>query len=895
MTWRETLKHDVGAYSKKEKSILSYDQINLSENLSPLTNFILDTFTDSINERNLIVTFPNEFFGPKLLLAYTYSYLYGKSTLIFTGSSENTSKENSNKILGEDYQLLYRVDGGAYLFYQIPVLKYIYNFKSKKNKLIFDLYLPRATRQFKKRRSKEIKKELLNSDGPKVILSYRSNFDKVQSTVSEIVLDKESLSKNDNKGFDLNIGCIIIENADRFISNPHQSQMFISWIRENLANDTRIVLHFNNPDNEYLDDVKRELNALVISANKSLLMSNKKLSDDSVKYFEDFKGNPAFEMVEKHNLDAEYYYSRRLNIDIMTDDMDSKGIDELFNNAYFRAYSVNASNLKYSTQFFTARKLMFDMYNLAVSPSFYTFSNKYPYWHAVTIDYFLSYYRQLVQNDENIEFKEGVLHFINSLTNLYLRLSKTKKFGEKDSFELRGKDYKLFNLLANKDSFFGEDSRIVVGTLNRLEPNLIKTIIHENNLFSLQNIEIEYIANLGKKILEKNDKILILPGLLPNQYMFQLYEPYKKIIVLSYSGLNYEWINKEVSLVMNPSLEQEGESIKYLKEVYDYTEKPIKGSMIENYNKRLKKYEKQQQIKQKELEEHKSFQTTLTDDVGIFNKSERIDSNVLTDNLEEYETPVIDFGYKSFETFMDNWEEVNRKVQEDENRDDEDIGMDYNSIQFSLYNVTSGEYSSKRLPVYKTFFTFKGDNVKKGEELTPYLIQEDDYVLIIDNNIKKSLLDFVLELHNLEGTFDSEEIEYWKEKLLEYINTKESDMDKLYDKYCKLGGDKTLGTFKHWCNGNVIGPRESDDLLLIGKVIEDKYLQKNYEYMMTNIEYLRSYHRNTGRQLKKMIGYVISDEDASNLSRMEEVIYDSVKDSIYRVVNKDHSNIKIID
>ena len=115
--------------------------------------------TDSINERNLIVTFPNEFFGPKLLLAYTYSYLYGKSTLIFTGSSENTSKENSNKILGEDYQLLYRVDGGAYLFYQIPVLKYIYNFKSKKNKLIFDLYLPRATRQFKKRRSKEIKKE----------------------------------------------------------------------------------------------------------------------------------------------------------------------------------------------------------------------------------------------------------------------------------------------------------------------------------------------------------------------------------------------------------------------------------------------------------------------------------------------------------------------------------------------------------------------------------------------------------------------------------------------------------------------------------------------------------------------------------------------------------------
>lgn len=912
MTWRKKLKHDISVLYKSESTHLGTSEINLSKNLSPLTNFILDTFTDSFQDKNLIVTFPNEYFGPKLLLAYTFSYLTKKSTLIFTGSSENTSKENSNKILNDTYHLLYNERFNAFIYKWVPITKYKYSRTTRKNFLELDLYSPLQRRGFNKEKA-QIRENLLYNDDPKIVLSYQSNFDKIKSTISDIVLDdnnnleddildedfnleediiqkKESIEDTSDE-HDLNIGCIIIENADRFISNSYQYQIFIEWINEKIEDDLRIVLHFNNPDNNYIEDIKKELDALVISTNKSLLMSNSILSKDSLEYFEENESSKLFnDLIEKHNIDAKYYYEDNLDIDVLSESIDSVGIDQLFQETYALSYSVNTDNLKNSQLFFIARKLMFNLPNLAISPSFYTFSISYPYWHTTTIPRYLKTYRNFVLKYEKHESKRKILHFINALNNLYYRLANTKKYAEEKTYHLVGKDYKLFDLLANKNNIFGQNANIVVATLNKYEPNTIKSIIQDNNLFSLQNIEIEYIENIGKRILNKKDKILILPGLIPNQYLFQVYEPYKKIIILAYDNFNKKWINKEVDFVMNPSLEHEAESIKYLMEIYEYLGKPIDTGIIADFNQRLIEYKQLQKEKDKEREVkgETNVEVITSDKEEQFNLDDEF-----FDNFEDKQQ-VFNFTFKSFEEFMINWEETDKKVEEKDESDEKLIEHEtnYHSINFKLYNISNGEFSRKKLPINRTFFTFNEYDVGKGEECAPYSIEEGNLVLIIDNDVRKSLLDFAMELNNLRTSYNSEEIEYWKEKLLEYIDINQPNLQILYNNYQKLGGKRSYQAFRHWCNGNRIGPQKSEDLFLIGQLIGDEYLQDNYRYMMAGIDYVRNYHRITGRYLKKMIEYIISGKEISRLSKMESVIYNSVKDSIYQVIEKDDSDLK---
>lgn len=866
MDWRNKLGYDIGSYANKQNKNPSLDQVDLTNNLSPLTNFILNSFVDCIDNKNLIVTFPNETFRPKLLLAHLYTKIFHKSTLIFTGTNQSTSNENSNKTLSNNYQLLNR-DGGTYLFYDIPITIYKHDRDTDEDKLFLEMYLPRANKKFKQNRKEIIKNDLLNRNDPKIILSYQSNFGKVQTTVSNVILEDESIVDDEEEhDFDLNIGCIILEDADRFISNQFQCKMFIEWIKKHIKKDMRIVLHFNNPDNEYIEDIKKELDSLVISFNKSLLMSNSTLSKESLNYFENVNQKSTFNLIERYNIDSEYYFKDNLDIKICTDNIESNGIDELFINAREKSNLIDAKKLKYSQLFYSSRKLMYDMYNLSINPAFYRFGTKFPQWHSTSIENFLEMYRNTVIKDEKEDYKLTVLHFINSLSNLYVRFSHTKKFGEEKTFSLKGKDYKLFDILSKKDILFGEGSKIVVGTVTKTEPNQIKEIIRNNNLFNLQDIEIEFIGNLNKRIQNKQEKILILPGLVPDKYLSKLYEPYIKILILSYEGLNEQMVKKQISILKNPSLEYEKKSLDSIKEIYDYLHLPTDTGIFADYFIRVKKHDKIIKERKRQLEEEKGYQTTFSLN-GQYKTEE--DGNI---------------HFPTYEEFMANWSKSNIEVEK--NNETEEETVEYESVKFNLFNLATNEYSIKKLPVTKTFFTFKDDNVSNGEELSPNQIEENDYILIIENNVRRSLLDLVLEINNLEASINSEEIEYWKEKLLAYLDSNNMTIMGFYDKYLDLGGTRKYQSVMQWAKGMVLGPQKAEDLRLIGEVIGDKYITTNYEDIMDTIKQVRSYHMSTGRKLKKMINYIISDEDISSLNKEELIIYDSIKDGIYKVIEK---------
>ena len=91
--------HEINTYNPDCKDAMDYNyNTNLSENISPLTKFFLNTFVNTMDQKNVIVTFPDNILRPLPLIAYSYSYLQNKSTLVFTSNTRGLEKKSPREI-----------------------------------------------------------------------------------------------------------------------------------------------------------------------------------------------------------------------------------------------------------------------------------------------------------------------------------------------------------------------------------------------------------------------------------------------------------------------------------------------------------------------------------------------------------------------------------------------------------------------------------------------------------------------------------------------------------------------------------------------------------------------------------------------------------------------------
>ena len=56
-----------------------------------------------------------------------------------------------------------------------------------------------------------------------------------------------------NSNIDLDVGCLIFENADKYFTSKHSADYFVKWLNENIGSDIKIIFHFSNHDLHYLD------------------------------------------------------------------------------------------------------------------------------------------------------------------------------------------------------------------------------------------------------------------------------------------------------------------------------------------------------------------------------------------------------------------------------------------------------------------------------------------------------------------------------------------------------------------------------------------------------------------------------------------------------------------
>ena len=156
--WYETIGHQIAVNPEKrdgrsinisKKDFPRTDLGYVDSPLSPITTFLLNSWIASIeHDRNLIVNFPEHTLRPIPLLAYIYSKMNSKSTLIFSSGNINFKNDLITKHNRSYYLLSWY--GSDFLYRDIPIGKI------NKNDLDIKMYWPTIYKRLSHKNEKAI-------------------------------------------------------------------------------------------------------------------------------------------------------------------------------------------------------------------------------------------------------------------------------------------------------------------------------------------------------------------------------------------------------------------------------------------------------------------------------------------------------------------------------------------------------------------------------------------------------------------------------------------------------------------------------------------------------------------------------------------------------------------
>lgn len=840
--WIEKV-HQINTYNPECKNAMDYDyNTNLSENISPLSKFFLNTFVNTMDKKNVIITFPDNILRPLPLIAYSYSYLQNKSTMVFTSSTKGLEKKSPREIHNLNYYMLNWA--GEYLFYDIPI-GYVY-----KDKIEAKIQMPKPASKFKRKYIDHLKENFNTKSGPKVLL-YADNGTRIIENVNSILLDNKTKFKQEMQ-FDL--GCIIFENVDRFVNSKYTSKQFINWIKEYMNDDISFVFHFSNPNSPFINYIREKTDSFVIPFSNGILTNNNGIMAPSLEYYDNVDSSEE-KIIEKYNLDRPYFYSDDTDIRVFEPLIESGNIDNHFLEAKNLLKRVDENSIHNKKAYYRSLGLLYSLQDLIINPSKYKirYGDKEIGWRFFKVQEFLEMFQNRLSKEN--DFNQLILgEYITQLDNIYSELSKCKRYGEESSFNRIGKDYKIIEIAQNKNDFFSEDHILMIGAYSNSESSVLRG---ELERFGIDDIEVRHIGWLNKSNFDRSKYSLLLPGPLPVRYFSELLRPYKKILVLAYDGYNFNRIKDQIKLVSDYSISEEIVSMNYFKEIYDYVGIPKNDGLFRDYQERIDNME----IEEASVSEDNSLHS--------FDKIKKL----ITTESSEYEEDLDNLGRM-----------IKHIKSEDKKINHQHISSE--SLEFSLLNFENGRKYRKSLPVEKTYFFLKNIGGKIEEGSTKDL-KPGNFVIVIDNDEKKTLLQLIIEIYDLESSIDKEIIEFWKERLMLFIQDTGIKYRELFNVYAELGGEKHYQTVLNWAKGKVIGPVDPKDLYYIGKILDEDILVTNYELISDEIEKVRTIHRTTGRKLKNVIKSIIfegSSLDVQNLSYEEYLFYEKVKNGIYQIL-----------
>lgn len=826
-------------YNPRQK--VSPENVELSGNLSPLTNFFLNVFVNAIEERNLIIAIPDVVLRPIPIISYLYAKQKNKSVVVFTIARDFHYK---------NYHLLNQ-PGFGYLSFFFPQ-----GFMTEEG-IEAKVYLPRATQDYRRRHIQHQKENFLESPEPKILLSQEERM--VDDIIKKLVIDEETF---DNVEVGIDTGLIIFENVDRLVHSQYSTELFLKWIFPLLDRGVRFIFHFANPESKFIQTIKEKTNSLVVPFGTALLRSNAEIQRRSIdEYFGkiDEDGKRRAELINKYNIDREYFYENITSIEIV--ELKAGNIDYHLRKAKGVLSMIDENRIKNKRLYYTVKSLLYMLPNFVINPSKYKkpYEDDFVGWRSYTIPQLLGMLRERVfeESKDNIVFLEDL---VSEIYCIYAELKECRRYGEEKTYSRIAKDYQIFKTIGNAQN---GGNKIVIATQSHgTQFSSEKRRLEEDISALLLKNEVEigtvHQINLSTKELDYSKATLVLPGPVRMKYMSVLLRPYEKITVLAYEGENYNRVKEQIDLFYTYSIEQEKNLMDYLEEVYNFLDVP-RDALFKDYLKR------REQSVNEEVQTHPEDKDKETE---------------LLDRLREI---VETAPYKHYKKYEDEIAEVEGIITELEKKETE-IERSKTGTFYEVVLRRTGETQIKKLlPAEKTYIYEENGEIQEG---SPRNLKPGFHVVILDNDERKTLLDVIIEIFDLEQTVDKYLIGLWKERLIKFIEEYDLSYADFYRRYKRSGGKREYQTVLNWAKGNVIAPEKTNDLFVIGKILEDAEIIEDYQVIDREVSKLRNRHRNIGRKVRKIVKEMLKGRiDATTLSYEEYALYERIEKGFYEVID----------
>lgn len=403
-----------------------------------------------------------------------------------------------------------------------------------------------------------------------------------------------------------------------------------------------------------------------------------------------------------------------------------------------------------------------------------------------------------------------------------------------------------------------------------LIPNIIgiKNLIKElkDSDFRYENLDFERIIRLIEDIFNKYQLDTVSPKYETLELIINKAIKNKEIILIVSSGkIDSLGLKEKISLNLKvdiSDLESKGVYIKSYQDVKDIqsgnfdTVILTSAIRVSDLDPILRTFGKKMIVLlyQLEIRELKSKFNMLSD----------IDNEFPLSDFKRNNETIYQILYKKIKRIdTDRHKELNIKI--------EDVLDSINRIKLDLSNRLSKPYVFENA-VKAKLVTFTDDSkmfIRPGNAVR-YLIKSkkdirkdhlknlkgNEEILIINNDIKEDLytifIDNVTE-KNL-SKLHYKNVREWRNLYEDKFFFLKLDDNKLYEKMIALGWDKsTKNVLKNWRSGYSYGPRDLEDIKILGKALDINVFIVNAEHYYKSMEHIRIERRTAARLLNKII------------------------------------------
>ena len=644
----------------------------------------------------------------------------------------------------------------------------------------------------------------------------------------------EALEKNQDAIFpdigkeadlSVDIGAVFFDNIDLITKKKQNLETFADWTKNLSKTGIKVFIQTINTHSPLTKVLKDRSEGLQLNYNHLIL----KLFKEQFK-----KINVSYDLLPQRigGSNIEIWAIKEVgNLDILKRDLDE----------IYKSLRQNKSQIPDSFKPIISLKEL--LLSLLIHPTDFKFTiiDDNGNWTTANIDRYIRILANILYKAD-FENKEELKHYLSTFSTYYNEIKETNKFGQEHQYSRGCKNSIILNKLTNENNESTISKNLIVFTKTEKRV-LTKTIedlklVYDVNIYTLaESLKTEY--------LEGRTYISGLPRFKSD--LVRLKFLCKNICLILYSGSQTEQTKSYIG-----SIDEE--------KLLTKSKNDIKKLVLDN------------NIDTNNLETTKNLVSTEEQ------VEEPEDLGAINDDLED---PV------TFENNIAKYN-INRTVGTSDSTGNELV---LQHIQ------TKAILSTNCGP--KTNFTLVNKN---GEYSTVAFadFEVGNFVMKFGSD-KEDLLSLIAELYGIEDSVDVDIIRLWKSCFSEWVlklRTELSDADstrdlapvtKAYNEYVKKCEErntkqKTYVAFTGWVLEKRIGPDDVKDVLVLGLLGNFPNIQSEYKFISEQMAQLRAAHVTVGKKISKIIKYLLSKKDTSNLNYQEQIIYERIH--MFKVLSK---------